>query len=572
MKQKFILILFGIVIISCSGLQAQDYFLNPILAGFYPDPSICKVGSDYYLINSTFAYYPGIPIFHSKDLVHWKLIGHVLDRPKQLNLIGFGVSRGIFAPTIRFHDGIFYVTCTLVDGGGNFVVTSNKPEGPWSEIVWLPEIQGIDPSLFFDDNGRAYITYNSEPPDNKPLYEGHRTIRIIEFDYKKLKVVGEPKIIVNGGVDITKKPVWIEGPHIYKINGLYYLSCAEGGTAEDHQQVIFRSDSVLGPYIPYEKNPILTQRHLNPNRKYPVTCTGHGDFVQTDSGDWWAVFLGCRPYEPFEENFYNTGRETFLAPVRYVNGWLVINPDHDEVQYSYHCPIQPLVPQDDIPYNGNFILRDNFDKSKLHGSWILLRTPQEQWYSLSEKPGTLSIKLRPEMCNGAGNPSFIARRQQHSQGYGMTSLEFSPQSDNEKAGLAIFQDETHFYYLCKSKEQKSDVVQLFSAEKNENQTGMILLASAPLSGNENSQLILKIEAKGKEFAFYYGTNENELNLLKDNVDATFLSIRNAWGFVGNVYALYATSLGISSHNKAMFDWFEYCGNDEVYHVQHHINK
>ena len=242
----FIIILFLTVDNSCT--QIEKKFSNPILAGFYPDPSICRVEKDYYLITSTFAYFPGIPVFHSKDLVNWELIGHVLDRAEQMDTEGFGLSRGIFAPAISCQDGIFYVTCTLVDGGGNFIVTSKKPEGPYSNPVWLPEINGIDPSLYFNDDGKTYILFNSDAPENKPLYDGHRTIRMVEFDLQNLKVTGEEKILINGGTDISKKPIWIEGPYIYKRFGYYYLMAAEGGTAEDHSEVIFRSRHIEGPY------------------------------------------------------------------------------------------------------------------------------------------------------------------------------------------------------------------------------------------------------------------------------------------------------------------------------------
>lgn len=566
MKRTLLIVIVILLYIGKLAAQPEGKFYNPILAGFYPDPSLVKVGSDYYLVNSTFGYYPGIPVFHSKDLVNWKLIGHVLDRPEQLNLDGFGVSRAIFAPAIKHHKGIFYVTCTLVDGGGNFVVTSKNPEGPYSNPVWLPQVNGIDPSIFFDEDGKAYLVYNSDAPDNKPLYEGHRTIRMYEFDYENLKVVGENKILVNGGVDLSKKPIWIEGPHIYKKDGYYYLIPAEGGTAEDHSQVVFRSKNVDGPYIPWEKNPILTQRHLDPKRKNPVTCTGHAALVETDKGEWWAVFLACRPYEPFEENYYNTGRETFLAPVKWTeDGWPVINPDFEEVKYQYPLPIEPLTGKVDIPYNGNFILKDDFDKDKLHQSWIFLRTPNEKWYDLTSKNGFLSIKLKPETCSGKLNPAFVARRQQHSQGYGVTSLQFDPQSENEKAGLIIFQDETHFYYLCKSKNGYDEVVQLFISNSDESKNNIELITEQKLGENDNDkELILKIETKGKEYAFYYGYDLNNLKLLKDKVDATFLSIRKAWGFTGNVYAMYATSLGKMSDNTAYYNWFEYCGDDKIY--------
>ena len=535
-------------------------FTNPILAGFYPDPSICRVGSDYYLVNSTFAYFPGIPIFQSKDLVNWCLIGHVLDRVEQLDLEGFGVSRGIFAPAIRYHDGVYYVTCTLVDGGGNFVVTAQSPRGPWSNPVWIPQINGIDPSLFFDDDGQAYIVYNSVAPDNQPLYDGHRTIRMYQFDQEKLRVTGVEIILVNGGTDLSKKPIWIEGPHIFCKDGYYYLIAAEGGTAEQHSEVVFRSENVDGPYVSYEYNPILTQRQLDPHREQPITCTGHADFAVTESGDWWAVFLGCRPYPPGEENYYNTGRETFLAPVKWRDGWPVINPDQEEVQYRYPYPIKPVKQvQVDIPYSGNFRIRDDFDAEQLHSAWIFLRTPHSQWYRLGERKGFLALQLRPETCADRSNPSFIGHRQQHLCGSVSTAMEFMPELDTEKAGLLVFQNEQHFYFLCKSLEQNNPVVQLYKSGNP-----MELLASQKL-GEDSAQwaILLKITAAGADYSFHYALKPSEWILLKDNVDARFLSTRVAGGFVGCVYALHATSSGKLSNKVAYFDWFEYVGNDAI---------
>lgn len=580
MLKVFKTTVYSIVIFFCVStiLNAQDKkFNNPILAGFYPDPSICKVESDYYLVNSTFAFYPGIPIFHSKDLVNWKLIGHVLDRPEQLNLDGFGISRGIFAPAIRYNNGIFYVTCTLVDGGGNFIVYSEKPEGPWSNPIWLPEINGIDPSLYFDDDGKVYITYNSDAPENKPLYEGHRTVRMVEFDIDSMKVISDPIILINGGVDISKKPIWIEGPHIYKINGLYYLTAAEGGTAEDHSQVILRSDKVDGPYIPYEKNPILTQRHLDPKRNFPITSTGHADFVQNDKGEWWSIFLACRPYRPFEDNFYNTGRETFLAPVKWVDGWPVIDPDNEEVQYQYPLPIEnvtenvedtlkPWRQRVDISYSGNFTTKDNFDKNELHKSWIFLRTPHEKWYNLKSKEGYLSINLRPETCSGKMNPSFVARRQQHINSAASTSLLFNPVSENEKAGLIVFLNEGRYYFLCKSIMDNEPVIQLYKSIDKENSNDEIELIASSKINNEQADknLNFKIESTGKVYSFYYSFDNDNWTLLKDNVDATYLSVDIPRDFTGCLYAMYATSSGSPSNNSAHFDWFKYTGDDEVY--------
>ncbi|MCK9483345.1 MAG: glycoside hydrolase family 43 protein [Candidatus Marinimicrobia bacterium] len=535
--------------------EQKTSYSNPILAGFYPDPSICRVGENFYLVTSTFAYFPGIPVFQSRDLVNWKLIGHVMDRAEQMNLEGLGVSEGIFAPAIRFHDGLFYVTCTLVGGGGNYVVIARDPAGPWSNPSWLPQINGIDPSLFFDDNGKAYIVYNSIAPEDKPLYEGHRTIRMYEFDYKNLKVIGEEIILVNGGTDISKKPIWIEGPHIFRKDDYYYLMCAEGGTSWEHSEVVFRSENVAGPYIPYEKNPILTQRHLDPNRPNPVTCTGHADLVMTKSGDWWAVFLGCRPYLPEYEGFFNTGRETFMAPVKWIDGWPVINPESGTVQYSYPLPLE-LENADEVvtPYSGNFQITDNFDAESLDPNWVFLRTPHTKWYSLSDHPGSLAIQLRPETCSGKSNPSFIGRRQQHLRGSTSTAMNFMPATETEKAGLLVFQNETHYYYLCKSLEKGQAVVQLFKSDT--------LLISQKIGKGRDIQM--KIIAEGAYYSFYYATKPNKWILLKDQVDARFLSTRVAGGFVGCMYALYATSSGKPSSAVAYFDWFEYVGNDEIY--------
>lgn len=545
-------------------------FCNPILAGFYPDPSICRVGSDYYLVTSTFSYFPGIPIFQSKNLTDWKLIGHVMDRPEQLNLDGLGVSRGIFAPSIRYNNGVYYVTCTLVDRGGNFVVTAQSPAGPWSNPVWLPEIKGIDPSLFFDEDGKAYLLHNSIPPENKPLYDGHRTIRMHAFDTRSLQVIGEERILVNGGVDITRKPVWIEGPHMFKKDGYYFLIAAEGGTGDQHSEVVFRSKSVDGPYIPFDRNPILTQRNLDPKRVFPITSTGHADFVQTENGSWWAVFLGCRPYRPYDQGYYNTGRETFLAPVKWRDGWPIINPDFQQVQYHYPLPLPLLLKVSaspgNTPHSGNFVIKDDFESHRLDLHWSFLRTPRVRWYDLSEREGWLAMRVRPETCGDTVNPSFLGRRQQHAIGSASVSLDFTAGGGNEKAGLLVFQNEKHFFFLCKSVVEKKPVVQLFSSRSTSGQNGTIeLIASRTLGVAEGKKPVgLKIEAHGDTYSFLYSTRKDTWSLLREGVDARFLSTRVAGGFVGCMYALYATSLGAPSTSTAYFDWFEYAGNDDVY--------
>ena len=536
--------------------QGQSIELvNPVLMGFYPDPSVVRVGTDYYLINSTFSYFPGLPIMHSKDLKNWKQIGNVISRPSQMDFMGERMTRGLFAPAIHYHDGLFYVTCTDIDHMGNFVATAKDPAGPWSDPVALPDVKGIDPSLFFDDDGKAYIIYNSDAPDRKPLYSGHRTIRIYEFDPVNLKVKGEEKILVNGGVDLSKKPVWIEGPHILKRNDWYYLYAAEGGTSVNHSEVVFRSSSVWGPYIPYEHNPILTQRGLPEDRKDPITSTGHAQLVEGPDGKTYAIFLAVRPYEG---DFYNTGRETFIAPVEWKDDWPVINPGNTEVQYRYLARFPDIKQAGALPQSGNFQYTLRFERT-LDPSLVFLRSVDSSSFRLNRKKG-LMLKLKPETCMDLANPSFIGKRQQHLFGEAETKLDFIPKSETDKAGMVIFQDEKHFYFLAKSTRQGEHVIQLFKS--NTGEKTMELLSEEPLPSK--GKVKLRIEAKGAAYAFYYAAGRGPWKLLRDHVDGKFLSTRVAGGFIGCFYGLYATSSGEVSDNWAAFQYLRYQGQDPMY--------
>jgi beta-xylosidase len=254
-------------------------YSNPILPGCYPDPSICRVGKDYYLVNSTFGYYPGVPIWHSTDLVHWKQLGYVLNRPSQLMLKDCKMSGGVYAPDIKYnpHNRTFYMITTGTGyGSTTYVKTDDPKKCNWSAPVALPSVGGIDPSLFFDEDGKAYIL-NNDAPAYEPLYSGHRAIWIREFDWRNDRVVGEAKVLIDGGLDISKQPSWIEGPHLYKVKGKYYLMAAEGGTGPNHREVILSSDSPMGPFKPCAINPILTQMGLSSDRIDPITCAGHAD-------------------------------------------------------------------------------------------------------------------------------------------------------------------------------------------------------------------------------------------------------------------------------------------------------
>lgn len=517
-------------------LPSDNSFYTPILPGWYSDPSICTNGEgDYFLVTSTFVFYPGVPIFHSRDLVNWKQVGHVLTRPSQLvNMQRQHVSGGIFAPAISYnpHNKTYYMVTTNV-GAGNFYVKTQDPFGEWSDPIMLPEVGGIDPSFFFDEDGKAYVVNNDEAPNNKPEYDGHRTIRIQEFDWKNDKTVGPRKILVNKGVNPADKPVWIEGPHIYKVNGKYYLMDAEGGTSTWHSEVIFRADSPMGPYKAWKNNPILTQRHLDPNRDYPITCAGHADLVQTKEGDWWAVFLACRP---IANKFENLGRETFLLPVTWTADGYPSITEEDEVIPMIQKR-EGVVREEQVTF-GNFTVVDNFDAPTLDYQWHTLRAPATDLYSLTETPGYLTLKCAEVAASERATPALIARRLQHHEFEAETRLLFNPDDEKEKAGLLLFKDERHHYFFAFGKKGDDKVISLVQYAGRE---GAKELASQQLPA-DTKVINLKVVSSGEAYAFSYSLNEGkEWEELCKGVDAEFLSTARCGGFTGTVIGPYATS-------------------------------
>lgn len=515
--------------------KKDNEYLNPILSGFYPDPSICRVGKKFYLINSSFTFFPGLPLFESTDLVHWKQISNVINRKDQADFSGANVSEGMYAPTIRYHKGTFYVICTNVSGVGNFIVTAKNPGGPWTTPVKIP-FDGIDPDLFFDDNDKVYIAHNGPPPNNKSLHDGHRAIYMFEFDIKKFKIVSESKCIINGGTDMALKPVWIEGPHVIKKSGYYYLICAQGGTGFQHSEVVFRSQNIFGPYISYANNPILGQSHLDPNRKNEISTTGHADFVELENGDWWAVFLGCRPYE---KDFYNTGRETFMLPVEWIGGWPEIIGGKSPIPLVNKKPNLPNSKKNISPTTGNFISQDDFNTKKLGMEWSFLRTPNEKWYELSK--GKLYLMPRKESIHTKTNFSFIGRRQQNTQFEVSTKLTYSPKSTTQAAGLLAFQNESQYLLLGKrlnSDGNKEVFLEETAATLNNGESTIIAKKELNIS---SSEIYLKIEGEKRFYNFYYKTSEKEdWILLAKDIDASILSTKEAKGFVGSFLAMYTS--------------------------------
>ncbi|MBN2086458.1 MAG: glycoside hydrolase family 43 protein [Anaerolineales bacterium] len=515
-------------------------FRNPILPGFYPDPSVCRVGEDYYLVNSTFEFFPGLPIHHSRDLVHWRPAGHVLTRPSQLNLDGIRPSGGLWAPTIRHHGGVFYVINTLMDGRkekGNFIVTAPAIEGPWSEPYWLNDAPGIDPSLFFDGDGRAWYAGNRALPDAE--YSGHSEIWLQELDRKAMQLTGPIYSLWAGAL---KRAIWPEGPHIYKVNGMYYLMIAEGGTGHDHSVSIARSEKITGPYEGCPRNPILTHRHLG--KDYPIVGTGHADLVETPKGEWWMVLLAMRPYGGY---FYNLGRETFLTPVRWEDGWPVVNPGIGRVEFEGPAPDLPEQPWPAAP------ACDHFDSPALGPQWNFLRTPREEFWNLAERPGHLRLRLRPQMLAVKANPSFVGRRQQHIDFTARAAMEFTPRSPDECAGLVLLQnDDFHFRFTVTL--EKEPVIRLIKRERG---SETVLASKAIRSG----KVYLKVSAAGQAFSFHFAEQSERWQPVAENVDGRILSTPVAGGFIGAYIGMYASSNGKPSDNFADWDWFEYAGSD-----------
>ena len=334
---------------------------NPILPGFNPDPSVCRVGDDYYLVTSSFAFYPGLPVYHSKDLVNWELAGHAIDSDniKGFHFEGLGDNDGIWAPSIRHHDGKYYISSTMWRGGGNFVLTADDPAGPWSDPVWVPDASGIDPTLFWDDDGRAYYVGNRF--DFRQAWPGQVGIHIQEIDLDNIvtdtirdaktglgfeapayRLKGDNHIVSYGHAANAK---YAEGPHLYKIDGRYYLLMAEGGSGAYHAVTAHVSDSIFGPYRPQQINPVLTHRHLGD--RYPVQNIGHADLVRTDDGRWYAVCLGNR-YLPADSIGAGMacplGRETWLVDVQFQDGQIIMAPGTGIVTSEIPRPELPWTP------------------------------------------------------------------------------------------------------------------------------------------------------------------------------------------------------------------------------------
>ena len=523
MTMRKLILLAGLAFgLSAWAQQASQGYRNPVIPGFHPDPSVCRAGNDFYLVNSSFQYFPGVPLYHSTDLVHWQQIGHCLTRPSQLKLDGASTWGGIYAPTIRYNDGVFYMITTNVTDKGNFLVHATDPAGPWSEPVWL-EQGGIDPSLYFED-GKCWLVSN--PSD---------AIYLCQID-------------PTTGEQLTpSKPIWTgtggrypEGPHIYKKDGWYYLLISEGGTEYGHKVTIARSRRIDGPYTGNPANPILT--HINQNaQSNPIQGTGHADLVQAPDGSWWMV---CLAFRTFGSQHHLMGRETFLAPVRWdKDAWPVVNADGT---ISLQMDV-PTLPQQSLPARPE---RTDFDTDTLGHEWVYVRNYHPEDYRL--KDGRLCLRATPVGLETTDDsPTLVLRRQDLPNFCATTSLRLRRASAGDEAGLTVYMYE----------DAHSDIVLRRQAD---GQTGVTLrhkmgrltheepLATVP----SDSYVSLRVEGTPDAYAFSYSTDGRTFRPL-GSLNSRYLSTETVGGFTGLMLGLFATSADSSSEAEAQFDYFDY---------------
>lgn len=550
---------------------------NPILRGFHPDPSIIRVADDYYIATSTFEWWPGVRIHHSKDLIHWELTGYPLNRVSQLDLRGVGPSQGVWAPCLTYDKGIFYLVYTVVKSfycnmydTENYLVTAEDIHGPWSEPVALHNF-GFDPSLFHDDDGRKYLVSMVTDHRVPKKYAGRLVLQ--EFDAALGKVVGEVRDIYRAS------GIFLEGPHIFKRNGLYYLFSADTGTGEGHGQTIQRSENVWGPYEMYrpydekreegEAYSILTSRH---HEDILLQKAGHCDLVETQDGEWYAVHLCGRASDDRNpedaERFagarrYMLGRETAIQKMRWTkDGWLVLaeggNTPRETVEPP-KCAARAWGKADgetgrETDGSGHAaLIRDDFDGAALHPEYQSLRVPMDgQYLSLTERPGWLRMYGRSGLASRF-TQSLIARRMTEYHMYAETCLDFAPEVFKQMAGLILLYDTDNYLYLHISHDE--DVGKCITLLKAENKRYEYLTDYIPLQPGRDVVLALSLQGAGAQF--FYGYRGEPLQKAGNCIGAGFLSdeaCREGW-FTGTMIGICCQDLtGFGRH--ADFDWFE----------------
>lgn len=534
---------------------ADRTYRNPVIAGFHPDPSICRVGDDFYLVTSSFEYFPGIPIFHSKNLVDWRRLGHVLTRPSQLRLDRVQSSRGIYAPTLRHGRGRYYVVATHMGGGGNFYVSARRPQGPWSDPVWLDR-DGIDPSFSFDGD-TVYYTRTGKGADFE-----HPVIVQARIDLRNGKILGKMHRIWSGTGGI-----WPEAPHLYRVEDTYYLVTAEGGTRYGHSEIVARSSNPFGPFEGYPKNPILSHRGL---RRHPIQATGHADLVELADGTWWAVLLGVRPKNGRR---HHLGRETFLAPVGWTrDGWPIIgHAGRIELEMPAPAPgAAPSVSHRRIAAGAegavSGIEHDDFDAPTPGPVWSFVRNPSPRDWSLSARRGWLRLHGSSVTLDDVGSPALLVRRQQHFAVRCRAAVDFHPRRTREEAGLTVRVDENFHYDLAVRLAESAGPLDHGGLAREAILRRRVRGESRVVGrcGLGPGPLVLQIDATEKTYAFSAGVGDRLAplgSLPTKALSAESVDASGSMCFTGVCIGPYAAGGGGRSSVPADFDWFEYAPCD-----------
>ena len=488
------------------------------------------MGGDFYLVTSSFEYFPGVPIFHSRDLVNWRQLGHVLTRKSQLDLVNAPSSCGIYAPTLRFNNGRFYMVTTHIGPVGSFFVTARRPEGPWSDPIPIDK-EGIDPSFLFDADS-VYYTRNGKGRNFE-----HPVIKQAVIDIASGKLEARPKTIWKG-----TGGEWTEGPHLMKFGKWYTLITAEGGTSYGHSVVVARSKKPFGPFVGCPHNPVLTHRN---RPKLPIQALGHTDVVELENGEHWAVMLGIRPRFG---RFHHLGRETFLCPVHFdSDGWPVF--ENGTLRSSYPCPKLAPHPFEPTP------TRDDFDRPKLRPEWQFIRNPVARDWSLSARPGYLRLIGSAATLDDVSAQSALVRRQRHFECLCRAQLDFEPQSDGEEAGIVVRAREGFHYDLALRHVQGERRLELISTIDGERHPAVAVNAG-------HGPLQLEVEADARRYTFsavIHGRRRTLGSLPARPLSCEYISRRNPMHFTGVMIGPYATGHGKRSRTPADFDWFEYEG-------------
>jgi xylan 1,4-beta-xylosidase len=486
---------------------------NPILSGFNPDPSIIRVKDDYYIATSTFEWFPGVQIHHSKDLVNWTLLTRPLNKTSQLDMKGVPDSCGVWAPCLSHNNGVFYLVYTVVKNFNgdwkdtpNFVVTATDICGPWSEPTRINS-SGFDPSLFHDDDGKSYFVNMLVDHRNSTFFGG---IVLQEYDRNTHKLIGKIHHIFSG----TEHGL-TEGPHLYKKNGYYYLLTAEGGTSYDHCVSLARSKSLLGPYEIHPNNPVLTSKYSSSN---DLQKTGHADLVETQNGEWYMVFLTSRPLT--EQGRCITGRETAIEKVTWhKDNWLYLENDDFDGENLEHGAIKqtnktartlvraPNLAEHKFQATQKQI---NFDSSYIDINFQSLRVPiTNDWATQTDRKGFLRLYGR-ESLSSCFEQSMLARRVQAHHTVASTCVAFSPSNFQQMAGLVCYYNTTHYYYLYIS----GDDIDAYSGKKflnviscDDNKTSH--LVKNPIDVTAFKNIHLKVDFNGAALQFFFATNINK---------------------------------------------------------------